>query len=355
MKKILIVLLIIAFATSITVMGIGCKEGAAEEVAEETTEAAPEEAAAEEEVKVVAEEDMTFTLVCQWQPNALLNRIIFGMDQAASDLGVTANFVAPQSNDVPGEVDLLNSVIADGPDGISILITENAAFQESIDLMNSEGIPWGTYNTGDWGLGEKQLFYIGALHYDSGVAIAEYVLENWPLGDKPTRFLIVNPLPGHSALDARAEGITDVMTAAGIPGDMIDSTNEQAESITRTSAYLIDNPDTDVVFPIGLFQNYTTDLAIDELGLTPGVDIINAPHDFDDFTAGAIESGRIMAVSDQQMFMQGYLSVTYLYLNAMFGMQPPHTNSTGPAIIDASNIDSYKSIMEQTDAKYGES
>lgn len=324
----------------ISVLGlVGCKK---------------EEAAAAEEA-TAAEPTQEFVLVSQFAPNVLINRIIYGMDTAAALLNVKVEFVAPESGTVPDQVDLLTSVIAKKPDGIAILITEPASFQEAIKTINDLGIPWGTFNTGDPGTGPKQLFYIGASHYASGEAIAKYVLDNWSLAEKPKRYVIVDPLPGHEALDARAAAIKDVMTKAGIPGDLIDSTNEQAESVQRTKAYLIEHPDTNIAFPIGMFQNFTTDVAIEELGRKAGVDIVSAPHDIDAFTAEAIQDGKILATSDQQMFLQGFLPVMYLWLHTNYGSTPPMFNATGPAIYDKNNIDFFAEILEAVKAKYGES
>ncbi len=294
-----------------------------------------------------------YIIMSQFAPNVLLNRMIYGMDVAAGLLGVKATYVAPESGTVPDEVEMLNSVIAKKPNGIAILITEPASFKQSIDTINSLGIPWGTVNTGDPGTGPKQLFYVGAMSYDSGVAIAKYVLNNWPLQEKPKRYVVVDPLPGHQALDARARGIKDVMSKAGIPGDLIDSTNEQAESVQRTKAYLIAHPDTNIAFPIGMFQNFTTNSAIEELGKKPGVDIVNAPHDIDDWTAGAIAEGKVLATSDQQIFLQGFLPIVYLWLKVNYGSTPPMASPTGPAIYDKSNIDFFAKELQIVKEKYG--
>ena len=156
MKKTFFWLIILVMSISVIAVFsfAGCKE------------AAPAEEAAEE-AEPVAEEQYTFSLVCQFAANELINRIIFGMDVAGEDLGVKVNFIAPESGTVPDQVDLLLSVIASKPDGISILITEEAAFQEAIKTINDLGIPWGTFNSGEPVVGDKQLFYIGALAYES--------------------------------------------------------------------------------------------------------------------------------------------------------------------------------------------
>ncbi|MBM3712003.1 MAG: substrate-binding domain-containing protein [Actinobacteria bacterium] len=352
MKKIMLYVVLIILAISmISVFSFtGCKPvtTAAEETAAEET--AAEETAAAEETKAVAEEQLTFTLSCQFAANVLINRIIFGMDVAGEDLGVKVNFIAPESGTVPDQVNQLISAIAAKPDGIAILVTENVAFQDAIKTCNEQGIPWGTFNTGDPGVGPEQLFYVGAVHYDSGVAIAEKALKDFT----PKRYLVVDPLPGHSALDLRLKGIQDVMAEAGIPGDFIDSTNEVAESVTRTKAYIIENPDTDCIFPIGVFQNKTTVDAIEELGKKAGQDIMVYPHDVESFTLDAIKDGRIAATSDQQMFLQGYLPVMYLYLFVKYGQIPPMVNATGPAIYDKSNIAKFEAIVNAVKERYGE-
>lgn len=334
MKKILILLMLVVFIYSVMFMSISCKEEAkpAEEVAEE----------------VVAEEIYEFTIVSQFPPNAFMNYVIYGMDSAVKDLGgvVKANYVAPETSAIMDQIALLNAAIADKVDGLSILITDPQAFEESIEIINDEGIPWGTFNTGFMGSGAKQLFYIGGDYYEDGRLLSEKASQEINV----IRYFNPNPLPGDTGLDTRAQAITDFFKEQGIPGATIDATLDETEYYNRVKAFLIDNPDTNLVF--GPAHVYTTMAveAIKELGMDAKV----AAFDIDLATAENIQSGRIIASTSQQFFLQGYLSVLNLYLYSRYGMTPPPESIVGPSIIDKSNVSEWIERSAIVIDKYGQ-
>ena len=53
----------------------------------------------------------------------------------------------------------------------------------------------------------------------------------------------------------------------------------------------------------------------------------------------AIKGGICSYTVDQQAYLQGYLTVQWLYLNAKYGFRPPPDLPTGPAIIDKNNLE----------------
>lgn len=355
MKKTLLWLMILAISVSMVVVFTlaGCKpaveEEAAGEVAEEAAEEveeeeAPAEEAAEEEV--VAEDQIEIVLASQWGPNSVINYIIYGMDTAAEDLGVSAKLIAPDSGTVPDMVALLNAAIADEPDGVALIITEPPAFQDTIATMNDVGIPWGVFNTGFMGSGPGQLFYVGDYHYDAGWALAEKAHQEYDV----TRFLNPNVIVGHSALDERCQGIADYFESQGIPGDTIDASLDVAEGANRVRAYLIDNPDTNFISAQGHVFNHSMVDVIKELGMDAKV----AAFGVDELSAEYLVSGEIVAIESQQLFLQGYLSVVNLTLFKRHGMAPPPESKTGPFIYTAENVGNWTGMFEAVSTLYGQ-
>jgi len=358
-KKYIIWALMVVFTASMVFTGVGCgTTTATEAVAEETTateavaeETTATEAVAEETTATGDEEEIKIVLSSQFEPQPNVFSWMFGMEEAAKQMGCAVEHFGPTSNAVADQIDQLNSIIASEPDGIALIITDAAAFADTIVTMNEQGIPWGTFNTGFMGIDEKQLFYVGADHYASGRAIAEYALAN--AGFEIKNSLTLNQQPGHSALDARTKGELDVMHENGLTGDEIDASLSLDECLARTKAYLIEHPDTGVIFTNGGAINAMATQAVDELGLKDKV--VLALHDADTWTCDAIKDGTALATSEQQFFLQGYLAVVNLYNYIKWGSKPVENNVTGPNIIDKTNVDRLVKLNEAIATVYGSS
>jgi len=299
---------------------------------------------------VGAEKQIRIVLSSQFEPQPNVFSWMFGMQVAGEQMGVKVEHFGPTTNAVADQIDQLNSIIASKPDGIALIITDAAAFQDTIKTMNEQGIPWGTFNTGFMGVGEKQLFYVGADHYLSGRAIAEYALAKNP---EIKNSLTLNQQPGHSALDARTKGELDVMKEHGLTGDEIDASLGLDEALQRTKAYLIGHPETGVIFTNGGAINAMATQAVDELGLTDKV--LLAFHDADSWTCQAIKDGKVLATSEQQFFLQGYLAVVNLYNYIRWGIKPVENNTTGPNIIDITNVDQLIKLNKEISDVFGSS
>jgi len=358
MKKSLVLMLVVIVTFSMIALGSGCKAqgeetAVVEEKAgtvEEESAAAEKEPAAKAEGDVVAQEEIRIVLSSQFEPQPNVFSWMFGMEEAGKKMGCTVEHYGPTSNTVADQVDQLNSIIASKPDGIAIIMTDASAFQDSIATMNELGIPWGTFNTGFMGMGENQLFYVGADHYESGRRIAEYALEVNP---DIKHSLTLNQQPGHSALDARTQGELDVMKEHGLTGEEIDISLGLDEALARTKAYLIEHPETGVIFTNGGAFNAMAYQALEELDLEN--DVVCAFHDADSWTCQAIMEGKVAASAEQQFFLQGYLPVVYLYNYVVWGMKPPETAITGPNIITKDNVDKLIEYNKAVAVVYGSS
>ena len=354
MKKILILFLSLIFVLSLAFMGIGCKAEPTTETtaaAAETTAAAAETTAAAAETTAAAEgKQLSFVLDAPVGPNPFINHMIYGMDMAGKELGVKVQWVAPTEQDTQLQITQLMSVIAAKPDGIAILMQEPEPFQDAVKAMNDQGTAWGCFNTGPMGSGPQQLFFIGANDTLGGKMIANRALAD--TGNKIVKYLMPNIAPGHQAVKARYDGIRSVLDPLGIKGTEIDATIDTTECYNRVKAFLIANPDTDVIFAVGSVHVSGEIKAINELGMQGKVKVYM--FDIDENVYPLIDDGSIIATIDQQPFPQGYLSVMNLYLKVKYGITPPPESLTGPALIDKANLVNWKSEADAVTKLYGQ-
>ena len=71
-----------------------------------------------------------------------------GVDDAAAQMGVTANYSAPATFDMVEMASLIDAAVATGPDGLVVSVPDYPALQDSLAAANEAGIPIITVNSG---------------------------------------------------------------------------------------------------------------------------------------------------------------------------------------------------------------
>lgn len=147
-KKVLATLLSVAMVAT---MLVGCGGSAEEAAAPAETEAAAEEAAAPAETEAAdgaAEEaaapagDLTFEIVSKGFQHQFWQAVLKGSQDKAAELGVTINFVGPNSeSDIADQVQMLNNAINAQPAAIGLAALDTSACLDAIQSALDAGIP----------------------------------------------------------------------------------------------------------------------------------------------------------------------------------------------------------------------
>lgn len=146
-KKVLAALLSVAMVATL-LAGCGAAAAPAEEAAAPaaTEEAAPAEDAAAEEP--AAEEaaapagDMKFEIVSKGFQHQYWQAVLLGANNKAAELGVTINFVGPNSeSDIADQVQMLNNAINAQPSAIGLAALDTSACLDAIQTAMDAGIP----------------------------------------------------------------------------------------------------------------------------------------------------------------------------------------------------------------------
>jgi simple sugar transport system substrate-binding protein len=248
-----------------------------------------------------------------------------GVDYAAEQTGANVSYRAPETFDMVAMGQLIDAAVNQEPDGLVVSIPDADALGPSIERAVRAGIPVISMNSGADVADELgALLHVGQAEFDAGKAAGEKLAE---MGG--TVGLCVNQEVGNVALDQRCEGFE-----AGFGGEVtvLPTSNDPGDVEAKVRAALDSNPDIDSVLALGASTaGEPTLAAARSSGRIEDLNIATF-----DLSAGfleAIAAGEAAFAIDQQQFLQGYLPVVFLALNAEFGLIPGGNVPSGPNLI----------------------
>lgn len=248
-----------------------------------------------------------------------------GVDKAAKDSGATVDYRAPETFDMVAMSQLIDAAVNQEPDGLVVSIPDSDALGPSIQRAVAAGIPVISMNSGsDVSKSLGALLHVGQDEFDAGKAAGEKLAS---MGG--TVGICVNQEVGNVSLDQRCAGFSE---GFGGSVDVIPTQNDPAEVEAKVKAALESNPDIDTIMGLGAsLVGEPSIAAVEAVGRTGDVNVATF-----DLSAGfleAVDEGRAAFGIDQQQFLQGYLPVIFLALNANYGLIPGGNVPSGPNLI----------------------
>ncbi|CZI41807.1 sugar ABC transporter substrate-binding protein [Legionella pneumophila serogroup 1] len=250
-----------------------------------------------------------------------------GAKKAAEELKVDLQILAPPgANDVPKQVQFIESALATYPSGIATTIPSDTAFSKSLQRANKLNIPVIAVDTRPKDKTKNPyLVFLGSDNLLAGKKLGEKALELTP---SAKRALVLNPQPGHIGLEKRAYGIKTILQDKGIFFEELDVGTDPNQVQSRVKSYFKIHPETNIIFCL-------TSQALDPLGqmlLHPDrYDFNYQPqvYSFDKTpnTVSLIHKKLVNYVMDQQPFLMGYLSITQLVLMNRYQLNPVNINT----------------------------
>ncbi len=303
-----------------------------------------------------------FYMITHCQPaDVFWSGVYAGMEDAAKLLGVEAIYLGSKvSGDIGEMVTHLELALAASPNGIAISITDAHALDPLLRKAIEMGIPIVAINVGDPRPPEEKipyLIYIGEDSYLSGVRQAEAILKVFSerYGRPPIAVVYASHEPGNIVQEIRARGVIDTVKAAGTTkAEIIDVTYDPAKIHETLRAYLEANPGVEYIATgNSAVASWVVDLLteIGKLGNLnePPVEgqVYVAGIDVDLAILEHIKEGKVIATIDQQQYLQGYFGILLLYLWNE-GMYIPGADiSTGPFVIDQTNVDRIYPLVKE--------
>jgi simple sugar transport system substrate-binding protein len=284
-------------------------------------------------------EDVTIAVITHGDNGVFWSVFQKGAEQAGVDLGITVKYQG-SNNTGTDQASFIDQAVSEGVDGLAVSLADPDAVKASVQAAVEAGIPVVTTNSGSDLFKEFGAFtHIGQ----------DEVVAGRGAGEKfnaagATKVLCAKQEQSNVGLEARCQGLEETFE-----GDVIQiTTSGDADPVTQQSeikAELEKDPSIDGVFGTGPVVAHHAVLAAEELGITPVIGGVDLSTDLLD----DIEAGKAAFTIDQQQYVQGYLSVVLLYLNAINanttgGGLPVYT---GPGFVDADNVTDVKALVEK--------
>ncbi|MBE3636828.1 sugar ABC transporter substrate-binding protein [Mangrovicoccus algicola] len=248
-----------------------------------------------------------------------------GAQEAAEQTGANVDFRSPETFDMVQMSQMIDAAVNQEPDGLVVSIPDADALSPSIKRAVEAGIPVISMNSGAdvaHELGAK--LHVGQSEYDAGVAAGQKLAE---MGG--TKGICVNQEVGNVSLDQRCEGFAE---GFGGPVQVIPTMNDPAEVQAKVRAALDSDEDVDTVLGLGAsLVGEPAVAAVEAMGLTGEVLVASF-----DLSAGFLQDvadGKAAFAIDQQQFLQGYLPVVFLAMNAEYGLIPGGDVPSGPNLV----------------------
>lgn len=253
-----------------------------------------------------------------------------GVDLAAKDYGVTAEYRAPDTFDMVQMGQLIDAAVASRPDGLVVSIPDAAALGDSIRRAVGAGIPVVSMNSGSdvyKDLGVRA--HVGQTELEAGIGGGERLKEAGV-----TNALCVNQEVGNVALDLRCQGFTQGL-GQGAKVQVLSVSMDPTATNSAVKAALQQDTSINGILTLGPVGADPTLAALEEVGMLGSVKL--ATFDLSPNVLQAIADGKMEFAIDQQQLLQGYLPVAMLALNKRYGTLPTGVIMTGPGFVTKEN------------------
>jgi simple sugar transport system substrate-binding protein len=261
-----------------------------------------------------------------------------GVDQAQADMGVTVEYRAPETFDMPRMAQLIDAAVASQPDGIVVSIPDADALGPSIEAAIAEGIPVVSMNSGSDVYRELGVLrHVGQTEYEAGFGAGERMAA-----EGVTKGLCVNHEVGNVALDLRCQGFAD-----GMGGDVevLSVSTDPTEIRNAVAAAMTRSGDITGVLATGPVGAEPTLEALREGGHLETVQL--GSFDLSPTILQALSDGEMAFAIDQQQYLQGYLPIVILTLYAQYGLLPGADVLTGPGFVTPENAEQVIALSTQ--------
>jgi simple sugar transport system substrate-binding protein len=276
-----------------------------------------------------------------------------GLEAASADyqaVGFTAECqTAVRNYETPAYVDAINAAVAAGYTGLAVIGQDAQGIKAALEAAREKGVECIITNDG----GQEAVVttgcvtYVGDYAYDEGQAMAKCMM------DAGAKHIVGNDLGDHGvgASYKRAKGAVDYAIAHGDPNAKmvsVDTTNPETQK-SSVIAILSADPAIDGFANINAGQALDQTAGFKELGKLGGA-VKLAFADLSPDAVAMIDAGDAQCATSQQPFLQGYLSVEALVLKLKYGSIAgglTQSLNTGPFVIDKTNIDSYRPLIEK--------
>lgn len=248
-----------------------------------------------------------------------------GMDDAAKQLGVKAEYLSPETFDMAKMAQMIDAVVASKPDGLVVSIPDEAAISGPVKNAVAAGIPVIVIDSGGAKLTRDLggLLFMGQDEFQAGVMAGERAKA---LGI--TKAVCSNHEVGNSSLDDRCNGFKKGL---GVDVPVLNGVMDPTEMKNRVIAYLNAHKDTQFILAVGATGAEPMLVALKELGLEGKIK--TGTFDLSPNVLQAIVDGKMEWGIDAQQYAMGYIPIAMFDLWKKYKISPIADYPTGPGFV----------------------
>lgn len=256
-----------------------------------------------------------------------------GVQLAAEHTGANVQYRNPPTGDLNEMASLIESAIAQKPDGLVVSIPDANILGGPIKAAVAAGIPVISINSGsDVSAELGAIMHVGQPEYEAGLGGGK---RSKALGG--SHGVCFNHEPFNTALLDRCKGFADGL---GEDLNMVEVSTDFDDIKNTVIAYLTSHPETGAIMAVGPTGCDPTIAALEELGR----DVVLGCFDLGPAIVDGIVSGTVDYAIDQQQFLQGYLPVVVLALHHRNGTLPGNSINSGPGFVTKDNVELVKAL-----------
>jgi ribose transport system substrate-binding protein len=267
---------------------------------------------------VFAQDDYEFAIVPKAVNNPFFNAARLGALKAGEELGVKVNYTGPTQTKVKDQIDVLESLIAKGVDGIALSAVDADAVVPVVNRAVEQGIPVITWDS-DIAEDGNRLAFVGTDNYEAGVKAGIAFVHSVKSG----KYAVITGTLGADNLNQRIAGFESVLNTfpEGTYTEVKGSPFPSEDDIQQANDYLEDiltsHPDIAGIFMSGgwaLFGKSAYEQALGDRmedvksGELPIISFDVLPAELE-----LLEEGKVSALVGQRPYDMGYKSIQLLH------------------------------------------
>ncbi len=260
-----------------------------------------------------------------------------GALDAAKALGVKLNYIPIDEADIEAtSARTMQTAIAQKPDAIVVGDFVTSVVDPYIKQAIAAGIPVYVDQSGqDQWQADGAFGFVGQQGLEVGKVAADRLAK---AGSKA--ILCVINVPGNPYLQTICKGLAEKAKEIGVMTANLElptaNSTDQAKVSRDIGAYLQSHKDVDGVFTENAAVGTAAAAAVDAAQLTGKVHI--GTMEISRVALQEIQNGKIDFLINEQPYLDGYFGVVFATLYAKYGLAPVGPVSTGPSVVDKTNI-----------------
>ncbi|GLY43399.1 ABC transporter substrate-binding protein [Amycolatopsis sp. NBRC 101858] len=273
-----------------------------------------------------------------------------GMENAAKELGVQANFQAPAGGDLSAQLSILDTLRSDKVDGYTVSAVDPKAVVGPVGAAQKAGIGVVAIDSPLAGTPDP-VTYLGTPNTDAGQKAGESMKTL--LGGSGKVAILTGSLTAANATQ-RIAGFKKAIEGSGIQVvDTLNDDSDPSKALSNAQTVLQANPDLAGIYTVWSYDGPAAGQAVKAAGKAGTVKVV--ADDAEPKTVEFVRDGVVQAMVLQRPYQQGYLGVYLLTALKVLGkdatsqlLQPylaekdgVSTLSSGIGLVTGDNLQTY--------------